>query len=125
MYSARGLGGTTTYVLACTSCVLSKMHRMVNKGPATTKALRPLHRVHFDFAFAPAGGVRGYIGFLLLIDEFTGKIDVYLIHSKAELPGILHAAIYKAELGRGTLQPGHCRAGMFSSHQACWTSFGW
>ena len=82
-------------ICACESCVLSKMHRIVGKGPATTKALRPLHRVHFDFGFSPVRGVFGFVGFLLMVDEFTEEIFVYPIHSKSELPGILKQ--FKAE----------------------------
>ncbi len=77
-------------IAACEACMRAKMRRLISKSSPTRPATRPLKRVHFDLSPSiPTRGVGGYTGFLLLVDEYTGRKFVCLIRNKSEVAGLL------------------------------------
>jgi peptidyl-tRNA hydrolase len=80
----------------CKACVLAKMHRQVSREPPRRPARRPLERVHFDLSPAiPVEGMGGYVGYLVLVDEFTEMIWCKLIRRKSDVQALL--AEFKSE----------------------------
>ena len=70
----------------CGTCPLAKMHQIINHNKARRKATRPLERVHFDISPAiPTMGAGGAVGYLLLVDEFTDEVFVYMLHRKSDV----------------------------------------
>ena len=75
---------------ACEACMRAKMMRQISKNQPTRRATRALERIHFDLSPSiPTRGVGDYAGFLLLVDEYTGRKFVCLIRSKSEVAGLL------------------------------------
>ena len=80
----------------CESCIMAKMKAHRSRRAARRRATRPLERVHFDLAFAGVPGFAGQIGFLLMVDEYTGKIFVKMIWKKSDTAKLLTE--FKAEV---------------------------
>ena len=77
-------------IASCDACARTQMRQSFSRDAPTRPACRPLERVHFDFVpHLPVRGVGGYVGFVLLVDEYTDCYFAYTIRSKSELPAIL------------------------------------
>ena len=85
-------------IASCDACAQTKMHQEFTRTPPTRPARRPLERVHFDFVpSVPVRGDGGFVGFALLVDEYTDRYFAYPIRSKSELPSILESFRNSAE----------------------------
>ena len=79
-------------IASCDACCKTKLSQVFSRLPPRRPATRPLERVHFDFVpHLPVLGVGGYVGFIVVLDEFTENYFFYPIRSKAELPAILES----------------------------------
>jgi transposase InsO family protein len=85
-------------VASCDACARTKIRQQFNRSAPTRPATRPLEHIHFDYVpQISVRGVGGYTGFVLLVDEFTGMLFVYLIRSKSEILDILSTFRKEAE----------------------------
>ena len=83
---------------SCDACCKTKAKQVFSRAAPTRPIRRPLERVHADFVPSlPTLGVGGFVGFLLIVDEFTDHIFTYPIRSKSELPLILESFRVHAE----------------------------
>lgn len=102
----------------------SKMRSRFSRAPPTRPATRPLEHVHFDFVPAlPVRGMGGYVGFALLVDEFTDMWFGSPIRSKGEIVPILeHFRVTAERHFRATLGEvrwPHTLSGLRSDGEAC------
>ena len=85
-------------VASCHACARTRIRQQFTRTSPTRPATRPLERVHFDFVPRVAVlGVGGFVGFVLLVDQFTDNFFLYPIRSKSEILPILDSFKKQAE----------------------------
>ena len=90
MRSAFGGKFDTSKLEFCEPCTLAKMRTTMSKAEPTRKATRPLARVHFDLSpSVPVVGIGDHVGFMIIVDEYSGMFFVRCIRAKSEVPDIL------------------------------------